>query len=71
MLSMGRSSRAAQDWALGQAARRARHDEIIWPDEDIPGPSEAPETGHAAPQIDDLKRVLHERQPQPPLRAAE
>jgi len=71
MLSMGRSSRAAQDWALGQAARRARHDEIIWPDEDIPGPSDAPETGHAAPQIDDLKRVLHERQPQPPLRAAE
>ncbi|MEB8388479.1 efflux RND transporter permease subunit [Rhodobacteraceae bacterium KMM 6894] len=29
-LSMGRSSRAARDWALQRAARRARAPEIIW-----------------------------------------
>ncbi|MGM0660542.1 MAG: efflux RND transporter permease subunit [Pseudomonadota bacterium] len=71
MLSMGRSSRAAQDWALARAARRTRHDEIIWPDEDMPGASDASEKGPAPPQIDDLRRVLRERQPNPPLRAAE
>jgi multidrug efflux pump len=71
VLSTGRSSRAAQDWALARAVRRARHDEIIWPDEDMPGRSNAQRSGPAAPQIDDLRRVLRERQPQSPLRAAE
>ncbi len=32
-LSMGRSSRAAQDWALRRAARRIRAPEILWEDE--------------------------------------
>ena len=46
-LSLGRSSRAAQDWALRRAARRVRAPEIIW--EDTPdaapvalAPAEAP-----------------------------
>ena len=30
-LSLGRSSRAAQDWALRRAARRVKHPEILWP----------------------------------------
>ena len=31
-LSLGRSSRAAQDWALNRAARRVRAPEIVWDD---------------------------------------
>ncbi|NIZ10647.1 efflux RND transporter permease subunit [Pseudooceanicola sp. HF7] len=30
-LSLGRSSQAAQDWALRRAARRVKHPEILWP----------------------------------------
>ena len=33
-LSMGRSSRAAQDWALRREARRVKAPEIIWMDDD-------------------------------------
>jgi multidrug efflux pump len=33
-LSLGRSSRAARDWALRRAARRTRSPELIWPIED-------------------------------------
>jgi multidrug efflux pump len=43
-LSMGRSSRAARDWALQRAARRARAPEIIW---DFP--EFAPAGGAAVP----------------------
>ncbi|SEO28711.1 multidrug efflux pump [Salinihabitans flavidus] len=32
-LSMGRSSRAARDWALRRAAKKVRHPEILWVDE--------------------------------------
>ncbi|MCZ4354061.1 efflux RND transporter permease subunit [Roseovarius aestuarii] len=65
-LSMGRSSRAARDWALQRAARRARAPELIW---DFPGPQPVPtraariETGYmqtvgADLQLDDLKRIV-------------
>lgn len=69
MLSMGRSSRAAQDWALAHAARQAQRDEIIWPDE-----GQTPSTRGVttpAPHVDDLKRVLRDRDPSHPMRAAE
>jgi len=33
-VSMGRASRAAQDWALRREARRIKHPEIIWDDEE-------------------------------------
>jgi len=35
-LSMGRSSRAAQDWALAREAKRVKAPEIIWGDPDEP-----------------------------------
>jgi multidrug efflux pump len=71
MVSMGRSSRAAQDWALAHAARRVRHDEIIWPDEDMPKAMNLADGSPGTSQIDDLKRVLRDRHPAHPLRAAE
>ena len=37
-LSMGRSSRAARDWALERQARRIKTPEFIWTDEDAPIP---------------------------------
>ncbi|MGR3802262.1 efflux RND transporter permease subunit [Marinibacterium profundimaris] len=43
-LSMGRSSRAARDWALRRAARKAKMPEILWGDERVtlaPAPKEA------------------------------
>ncbi|MEM1064054.1 MAG: efflux RND transporter permease subunit [Pseudomonadota bacterium] len=40
-LSMGRASRAAQDWALQRAARRVRAPEILW-DADAPPARPAP-----------------------------
>jgi multidrug efflux pump len=55
MLSMGRSSRAARDWALHRAPQAGYVEE---------------ETTEA-PHLDDLRRVLDEREPKPPLRAAE
>ena len=48
---MGRSSRAARDWALSRAARRIGTTEIIW--DDVPGGRDAtptrPEPGLATP----------------------
>lgn len=37
-LSMGRSSRAARDWALSRQARRARMPEIVWTEHDVNHP---------------------------------
>ncbi|KNX41612.1 Toluene efflux pump membrane transporter TtgE [Roseovarius tolerans] len=71
MLSMGRSSRAARDWALQRAARRMAGTELVWPDESAPRPGYVEEETTEAPHLDDLKRVLDERAPKPPLRAAE
>lgn len=63
-LSMGRSSRAARDWALARAARRMRQTEIVWPDEEVTA-------GHV-PQQAAAPAPLHEaRPPENPLRAAE
>ena len=45
MLSLGRSSRAARDWALARAARRVHDAEILWPDE------RAPRLGDARPPL--------------------
>ncbi|GAW36097.1 toluene efflux pump membrane transporter TtgE [Roseovarius sp. A-2] len=71
MLSMGRSSRAARDWALQRAARRATGTELVWPDESAPQAVYVEEETTEAPHLDDLRRVLGERDPKPPLRAAE
>ena len=71
MLSMGRSSRAARDWALQRAARRLSGTELVWPDESAPRPGYVEEETTEAPHLDDLRRVLDERGPKPPLRAAE
>ncbi len=42
-LSMGRSSRIAQDWALRRAARRITAPEIIWDTDDDAAPVQRPE----------------------------
>ena len=42
-LSLGRSSRAAQDWALQRAARRLKSPEIIWEDDDLVLPVAPPD----------------------------
>ncbi|WP_371226992.1 efflux RND transporter permease subunit [Roseovarius sp. 2305UL8-3] len=57
-MSMGRSSRAAQDWALARAAKRMPAPELLWPDasegygEDVSD----------AQELADLQRVLRERE---------
>jgi len=47
MISMGRSSRAAQDWALRRQARRVKAPEFIWDDQDdvahVNAPADDPE----------------------------
>ncbi|WP_297771915.1 efflux RND transporter permease subunit [uncultured Roseovarius sp.] len=70
-LSLGRSSRAARDWALARAARRMQHVEIVWPDESAPSAGYVEETETVPPRLDDLKRMLEARRDGPPLRAAE
>ncbi len=60
ILSFGRGSRAARDWALNRAARKLKAPEIIWDDEAVDPPLILPVT-----QPDPLTT------PQPPLRAAE
>ena len=38
-LSMGRSSRAARDWALRKQAKRIKTPELLWVDEEYPVPA--------------------------------
>ncbi|WP_138933343.1 efflux RND transporter permease subunit [Roseovarius arcticus] len=84
-MSMGRASRAAQDWSLVRAARRVRAPEIIW--EDLPEDAQTPQSymdvAGADLELDDFKRILAQRGPSDadkatapqlptkPLRAAE
>ncbi|MDQ2093310.1 efflux RND transporter permease subunit [Rhodalgimonas zhirmunskyi] len=59
-LSLGRSSRAAQDFALRKAARRFRSPELIWPEDmDLAAyeHDDAPEAS-AEPTAEDVKAVL-------------
>ena len=60
ILSLGRGSRAARDWALNRAARKLKAPEIIWEDEQADTAILAPH-----PATDPLTS------PEPPLRAAE
>ncbi|MDX5414152.1 MAG: hypothetical protein LPK02_14025, partial [Rhodobacterales bacterium] len=60
ILSLGRGSRAARDWALNRAARKLKAPEIIWDDESLDPPLVPP-----VAQADPLTM------PEPPLRAAE
>ncbi|SLN55230.1 efflux RND transporter permease subunit [Roseisalinus antarcticus] len=43
-MSFGRGSKAARDWALAREARRVRHPEIVWTEDDMdaPDPAQAP-----------------------------
>jgi len=56
-LSFGRGSRAARDWALNREARRVRHPEVIWTEDE----DEEPEPERHADEVEPLL----------PLRAAE
>jgi multidrug efflux pump len=38
-LSMGRSSKAARDWALRKQAARIKMPEVIWNEDEIPAPA--------------------------------
>ena len=60
VLSFGRGSRAARDWALERAARKLTAPEIIWDDDNLDPPL-MPVASQSDPLI----------VPQPPLRAAE
>ncbi|NCQ23666.1 MAG: efflux RND transporter permease subunit [Roseovarius sp.] len=70
-LSMGRSSRAAQDWALARAARRMQDTEIIWPDENAAAKPLFDEAMVGVPRNETLKDILKQRESENPLRAAE
>ena len=68
-LSMGRASRAAQDWALQTAAGKVTAPELLWPIETPRG-----NDGQAVqrPDVSDVKQVLSARDSDGnPLRAAE
>ena len=56
-LSMGRGSNAAQDWALAGTAQRMQAPELLWLDNSMEDPGETDE-GAAAPDLEDIKRVL-------------
>ena len=60
VLSMGRASKAAQDWALRRAARRIRAPELLWPEDwDADTHAFQPEADEDdAPGLDDVKAVL-------------
>ncbi|MDR9395331.1 MAG: efflux RND transporter permease subunit, partial [Roseovarius sp.] len=60
MVSMGRGSRAARDWALNRAARHTRAPELIWEDERTRDTGYVDDTGDG-PELADLKRVLRSR----------
>ena len=47
-LSMGRSSRAARDWALRKQAKRIKTPEVIWTEDDTPAPVVIKSTMQAA-----------------------
>ncbi|RYG89818.1 efflux RND transporter permease subunit [Loktanella sp. IMCC34160] len=77
-LSMGRTSRAARDWALSKAAKRVRTPEIIWTPELMPvaepAPEETPEepAPEAANEPEPAKEEAEKPAgKKPPLRAAE
>ncbi len=57
-MSMGRSSRAAQDWSLARAAKRMPAPELLWPDAAEGYADEIDD----APELADLQRVLKERE---------
>ena len=53
-LSMGRGSRAAQDWAQTRAAQGTAPPELLWVDDDMT----EPEVGMPPPDLEDLKRII-------------
>ena len=73
-LSLGRSSKAARDWALSRAARRVKHPQILWSDEDmVPAGTgyEDEESSAAAPALSDLHAVLQARAAPEPSKEAQ
>jgi multidrug efflux pump len=70
-LSMGRTSRAARDWALAASARQMQQADIVWPDETM---TPSPYGKHAeteTPRLKDIEPVQDTRGDGSPLRAAE
>lgn len=78
-MSLGRGSRAAQDWALNREAKRIRSPELIWtdPDDDPLAEPETSRMNQIMDRITDLKEDLDELVddktggPTPPVKAAE
>jgi len=60
-LSMGRGSRAAQDWALARSARRMKAPELLWLDERAADPGYVEEDA-PPPRPDEIKRIVEVRQ---------
>ncbi|MDM8165283.1 efflux RND transporter permease subunit [Roseovarius sp.] len=69
-LSLGRTSRAAQDWVLNREARRLRAPEIIWDDERDNQNGFEGDMGDDGPSLDAFRKVLGARGSKP-LKAAE
>ena len=69
-LSLGRTSRAAQDWLLNRQARKLRAPEIIWEDERPDDAGYDDVAGDEAPSLDDFQKVLQASGGKP-LEAAE
>ena len=61
-LSSGVGSQAARDWALQRAAKKTKAPELLW-DQDFASVEGAVDEAHTdAPQLDDLRKVLEERE---------
>jgi len=61
-LSSGRSSSAARDWALSRAAKKTKAPELLWDQEFASDHGFIDEDLDDAPQLDDLRLVLQERE---------
>ncbi|MCI2398686.1 efflux RND transporter permease subunit [Aliiroseovarius subalbicans] len=64
-LSMGRSSRAAQDWALARAAKRQKLGDLVWDMDDDEDEVDAAEGDHP-PAAEDIQTVVEQSGLEPP-----
>ena len=61
-MSSGRSSSAARDWALARAAKKTKSPELLWEQDMVSDRGYVEEERADAPQLDDLRKVLQERE---------
>ncbi|PIE15293.1 MAG: acriflavine resistance protein B [Rhodobacterales bacterium] len=73
ILSFGRNSQAARDWALNRAGRKVKLPDLVWGEERFdapPAPEQAEEEAHEDVQLEALQKVVESAKPkQPPTDA--